>query len=236
MGLEATSSSSPKIDKFFDGKFWATIYATVCQTVAFCSSVLSDWRHPVNWFDKFWKLTIFQMPSMSFRKMMKNLLGIELVDIFNIPLHRRLESFAVFQWTATFLYCGLTSLAFLLMLLFSPFFYIPVLCFSWYFYDYKTPERGGRRFEFIRNWRIWKYCRDYFPILIHRQVKIDPSRNYLFVYHPHGIMAFGAFICFGTNASRFDELFPGLRATLLTLKYQFLFPVQRDYCMAFGKA
>lgn len=47
-------------------------------------------------------------------------------------------------------------------------------------------------------------------------------------------MVHGAFVCFATEALGFRQLFPGIRPTLLSLNYQFLFPFNREYCLALG--
>jgi len=164
----------------------------------------------------------------------RKIFGIEFVDIFNIPMERRLQTLAVFQWTLTFLFLGIACLTVVLAMCFTCFAFLVLLYTAWYMYDFYTPERGGRRWDWVRNWKIWRYYRDYFPVTLHKTSDLCPSKNYLFVYHPHGIMAHGAFINFGTEATGFKKLFPGIRSTLLSLKYQFLFPFNREYCMALG--
>ncbi|KAM8959422.1 LOW QUALITY PROTEIN: protein SGT1 homolog [Lycaon pictus] len=43
---------------------------------------------------------------------------------------------------------------------------------------------------------------------------LDPSHNYIFGFHPHGVLVAGAFGNFCTNHSDFEELFPGFTAYL----------------------
>ena len=107
--------------------------------------------------------------------------------------------------------------------------------YSRYLYDRKTPEQGGRRVAFFREWIIWKYMRDYFPIKLIKTVDLDPNKNYILGYHPHGIMCTGAFLNFATDATGFPEIFPGLQPHLLTLAGQFMFPFFREYFMTTGK-
>jgi hypothetical protein len=230
MGLE-TCKGEKKMAQIRNEQLWVALHALICQTIDVCCSMLLEWRSRALRIKKLYHCP----PEVSVQKMVKSILGVEFVDILHIPLHRRLQTLAVLQWTFTFLYFGLTSFTICVLMLFTPLFFIPLCYLAWYVYDYRTPERGGRRWEWVRSWRVWSYVRDYFPISMHRTAEIDPSKNYMFVYHPHGIMSFGAFSCFATNASPFTSLFPGLRPTLLTLKYQFTFPLQREYCMAFGE-
>lgn len=49
-----------------------------------------------------------------------------------------------------------------------------------------SPECGGRRIHCIREWRLWTYLRDYFPMKLVKTSDIDPSKTYIFGYHPHG--------------------------------------------------
>ena len=161
------------------------------------------------------------------------LLGIEFAPI-NIPLKRRLETFAVLQWTLSFFLMGVCSIAFLVGLLFTRFYWLTLIYIAWYVYDFDKPQTGGRRWHWVRRWCVWNHYRDYFPIRLIKTSDLDPGRNYIFGYHPHGIMGDGAFGSFATEATGFSELFPGIRPMLLTLRTQFLFPFTREYLMATG--
>ena len=164
----------------------------------------------------------------------RTLFGIEFVNIFDVPLERRLQTLAVFQWTITFLYLGLFCFFLAFCMFFSPLWFLALSYSVWFYYDRGTPERGGRRSEWVRNWTVWNYFKDYFPVRLHKTGDLLPTKNYLMIYHPHGIMGHGAFINFATDATGFTKLFPGIRSTLLSLKYQFLFPFNREYVMALG--
>ena len=86
-----------------------------------------------------------------------------------------------------------------------------VLYLTWvYFVDRKTFNRGGRTVEFIRNNPLFKYMRDYFPISLVKTTELDPVRNYIFCYHPHGALSDGLAIGFGSEALQFSEKFPGI--------------------------
>jgi 2-acylglycerol O-acyltransferase 2 len=61
---------------------------------------------------------------------------------------------------------------------------------------------------------------------------LDPRGNYLFGYHPHGIICVGAAYAFGTDAAGFASLFPGLRVSLAVLKPLFYVPFYRDWLQA----
>ncbi|CAH8450825.1 unnamed protein product [Schistosoma turkestanicum] len=57
--------------------------------------------------------------------------------------------------------------------------------------------------------------------------------NYLVGFHPHGILATGAFINFATEATGFSKIFPSFKPFLAILKAHFIAPVYRDLLMSF---
>ncbi|TNN05622.1 2-acylglycerol O-acyltransferase 2 [Schistosoma japonicum] len=58
--------------------------------------------------------------------------------------------------------------------------------------------------------------------------------NYLVGFHPHGILATGAFINFATEATGFSKVFPDLKPFLAILKAHFIAPFYRDFLMSLG--
>ena len=69
----------------------------------------------------------------------------------------------------------------------------------------------------------WKYFCDYFPIKLIKTNELDPNYNYIFGYHPHGIISSGCFGSFGTEGAGFSELFPGIVPHILTLESKLYF-------------
>lgn len=64
---------------------------------------------------------------------------------------------------------------------------------------------------------------------------LDPTKNYVLGFHPHGILVAGAFTNFCTEATGFRQLFPGLKSNLLMLPLWFRAPFFRDYIMSAGR-
>ena len=64
---------------------------------------------------------------------------------------------------------------------------------------------------------------------------LDPSRNYLAGFHPHGVLATGAFTNLCTESTGFSSLFPGIRPHLMMLNLWFWTPFFRDYIMSGGE-
>lgn len=161
-------------------------------------------------------------------------LGIDWAPL-NVPLQRRFQSLGILQFIMSFLFLGVgCSILSLYILFFTKYYWIIVLYICWYAYDYNTPEKGGRRVSFFRRMICWQYYRDYFPVKLIKTSDLDPSRNYIVGYHPHGVMAIGAFLNFATDATNFPGMFPGMNPILLVLKGQFSFPFFREYFMTTG--
>ncbi|MCQ4078819.1 hypothetical protein FK519_29060, partial [Klebsiella pneumoniae] len=68
------------------------------------------------------------------------------------------------------------------------------------------------------------------PFLLHpcvqlvKTAELDPRQNYLMGFHPHGVLAAGAFLNFCTEASGFSTLFPGITPHLMMLSLWFRVP------------
>ncbi|XP_038674477.1 diacylglycerol O-acyltransferase 2 [Scyliorhinus canicula] len=149
-------------------------------------------------------------------------------------IERHLQMISVYQWVISFLIMGIASTIILCYIFFTNFWPIAALYFSWLIIDWNTPKQGGRRSKWVRNWAVWRYFREYFPIRLVKTHNLDPTRNYIFGYHPHGIFCFGAFCNFGTEATGFSNKFPGIRPSLATLAGNFRMPILRDYLMSGG--
>ncbi|XP_032286568.1 2-acylglycerol O-acyltransferase 3 [Halichoerus grypus] len=144
------------------------------------------------------------------------------------------EVVSAYQYVLTFLFMGPFFSLLVLFLLFTSFWSISVLYLVWFFLDWDTPNQGGRRFEWTRNWAMWKHARDYYPIKLVKTAELPPDRNYVLGAHPHGIMCIGTFCNFSTEANNFSKQFPGIQVSSAVLASLFHFPVYRDYIMSFG--
>lgn len=144
--------------------------------------------------------------------------GIDLVPL-NIPIKRRFQTCGVIFFEFLFFQgLSLFGAVTLIFLLFTKFYWITPLYMIWYFYDLKTPNEGGRSSHWTRNWKLWHYYCQYFPMSLVKTVELAQDKNYLFCVHPHGVMSFSAFGNFGTEGTGFSKIFPGLTPHLLVLK------------------
>ncbi|KAI1281854.1 2-acylglycerol O-acyltransferase 2 [Halotydeus destructor] len=164
---------------------------------------------------------------------MARALGIEFAPL-SLPVERRLQTAAILAFLAQFWVLGPLVTVALLSLLFTPFFFIPCLYAAWYFYDRNSMDQGGRKWTPARHWKLWDYFRDYFPIKLVKTSDLDPGHNYMMVCHPHGILASGVLVNFGSEANKVSQLFPGIRSRILTLRELFILPGNREIHLLTG--
>lgn len=161
------------------------------------------------------------------------LLGIQWAPM-DIPMSRRLQTFAAFLWIYLILFGEAFAIYLFIQLVYSKYWWAVLIYGVWMLNDIEICNRGGRSSEWVRNWIWWRYLADYFPIKLVKTVDLDPSKNYMFACFPHGVISLGAFSSFCTNATDFKKLFPGMTCHLITLGGHFLVPFFRDLALALG--
>lgn len=62
------------------------------------------------------------------------------------------------------------------------------------------------------------------------------GRQYIFGYHPHGIISMGAIGGIATDGCHWSKMFPGIPVSTLTLVAQFQLPFYREYLLSLGLA
>jgi 2-acylglycerol O-acyltransferase 2 len=152
----------------------------------------------------------------------------------NVPVQRRLQTLMVLIHTLSI--AGGLALFFLLCTI--PLLWPILLPYLIYVLLSNAGTSGqlSHRSEWIRRSKIWSLFAGYFPARLHRTAELEPTRKYIFGYHPHGIISHGAFVAFATEALGFSQLFPGITNTLLTLDSNFRIPLYRDYALRLGLA
>ncbi|KAL8718310.1 MAG: hypothetical protein Q9225_004539 [Loekoesia sp. 1 TL-2023] len=152
----------------------------------------------------------------------------------SVPLKRRLQTLMVLAHTLSI---ALFLTAFFLLCS-IPLFWPLLFPYTIYVLLSPAPHSGqlSHRSPLLRSLPIWSLFASYFPARLHRSARLEPTRKYIFGYHPHGIISHGAFAAFATEALGFSQLFPGITNTLLTLDTNFRVPFYRDYALAMGLA
>lgn len=64
---------------------------------------------------------------------------------------------------------------------------------------------------------------------------LSPKHNYIIANHPHGIVSYGVFINFATEATGFAQIFPDITPSVGTLEGIFWIPIVREYVMSLGE-
>ncbi|CAG7731508.1 unnamed protein product [Allacma fusca] len=103
----------------------------------------------------------------------------------------------------------------------------------WCIYDRETKTRIKRRSEWLRRLPVWNYFRDYYPSQFVKTADLDPSKNYVFCLHPHGVVVAGS-LNFSTEAGRFSEKFPGIKPFVLVHELLILFSPIRELAIPLG--
>ncbi|CAF1228957.1 unnamed protein product [Adineta ricciae] len=151
----------------------------------------------------------------------------------NIPLYRRRQTLTILTWFLMPWICLYISL----VLLRCHNWYVVgafIAYLTWMVFFQKYPYEGGLKQQWLRRLKWWKWFADYFPIHLHKTYDLPPDRPYIFGYHPHGIISLGAFCNFATEATGFEEKFPGIDLRLLTLKVNFRIPFYGVYLSMMG--
>jgi 2-acylglycerol O-acyltransferase 2 len=152
----------------------------------------------------------------------------------NVPLKRRLQTLVVLSHTIA-LFCLVSWFFFLAANPLLWIFLFPYLIYI-IFSEVSTDGSLAQRSEWLRRQKVWSLFASYFPARLHRTQRLEPTRKYIFGYHPHGIISHGAYAAFATEALGFNQLFPGITNTLLTLESNFRVPFYRDYILRMGLA
>ncbi|EKX54171.1 hypothetical protein GUITHDRAFT_100420 [Guillardia theta CCMP2712] len=98
----------------------------------------------------------------------------------------------------------------------------------------KSPTTGSKKSDWFRRLSWWKHFGEYFPISLIPTAQLDPEQKYIFGYHPHGIISFGAIATFGTEGVGFSEIFKGIDVHLVTLPINFRVPFLREVWLRLG--
>ncbi|TPX32523.1 hypothetical protein SmJEL517_g04348 [Synchytrium microbalum] len=108
--------------------------------------------------------------------------------------------------------------------------YIPYI-----YFDRETAWKGGsNRYQWFRDGIWWRYYRDFFNVKLHKTADLDPKKNYLMAYAPHGIYGLGATVSVQSPYCNFKELFPGIDIKTGTLDSNFNVPFWREWNFAFN--
>mmetsp|Transcript_37653 Transcript_37653/g.86927 ORF Transcript_37653/g.86927 Transcript_37653/m.86927 type:complete len:314 (+) Transcript_37653:2-943(+) len=142
----------------------------------------------------------------------------------------------------------LSYVAFFLLMYYAPSLRVYLIIYWSYicFID-MSHVNGGYSDRWPRAWTMmlrhrYTGLQDYLNTAIIKTADLDPSKNYMFLYHPHGIIGLGLLSAVGTegvgptgglrNGPSFSELFPGIFASVATLNIVFKVPFWHEWLLA----
>jgi 2-acylglycerol O-acyltransferase 2 len=132
------------------------------------------------------------------------------------------------------LFSIISALAVIFILLNPPLWGILIAYGIWWYIDLETPWKNGRSSKWVRSWKAWEYCADYFNAELIKTTDLPADRNYVFAIHPHGVLGVATILNFVTEARNITEMFK-LNFRIVTLPINFRIPFHRDLEVALGK-
>ncbi|KAF5297310.1 hypothetical protein FQA39_LY12149 [Lamprigera yunnana] len=131
-------------------------------------------------------------------------------------------------------YFFLPAIVLILLLITKQWLVIKIYLFWLWRTDNQTPEKCGRRIQFICRLKIWQYLRNYFPVNVIQEAELDSQKNYLFCAYPHGTFPYGMVTLNILYEKNYDHIFRHHTPYLLTSKSFFYSPIYRDLILALG--
>mmetsp|Transcript_19680 Transcript_19680/g.35106 ORF Transcript_19680/g.35106 Transcript_19680/m.35106 type:complete len:444 (+) Transcript_19680:25-1356(+) len=158
----------------------------------------------------------------------------------HVPSNRRIQMFFVLLTFAPLNMIECTSLYFAYAWYFrnNMSMIVPWIAYAIYIFFDRNPSRGGYRWckNWFRSLYLHRFVAEYYPCKLIKTADLPKDQNFVFGYHPHGVISIGAQANFGTDATGFKQLFPGIEMTLMTLRLTFRVPIFREWVMAHGLA
>ncbi|KAG3111940.1 hypothetical protein PI125_g8672 [Phytophthora idaei] len=144
-----------------------------------------------------------------------------LTDVFSfVILH-------YFVWGVPFLVlfyvfhkCGLDYVSIAMVVLYLP---------SFFSGAHKTGK--GNMWEGLRTSSLWGLLNKFLRVKIIREQELDSNKQYIFGFHPHGIIVLSRIAIFGGS---FEDIFPGITYRILGASPMFYIPLGRELCLWMG--
>jgi hypothetical protein len=158
------------------------------------------------------------------------------LESYSMMICETLQTLSVIYFEFLFLqfFTMFTTLFLIYLLVYTSYYWISLLYMAWYIYDHNSMYTGGRINMYLRGLKIWKYYCQYFPMNLIKTDELNTDENYLFCFHPHGVMCFSGFGNFCTEGSSFSKLFPGIKPHVLMLRMLFFMPFTRELLLFTG--
>ncbi|KAJ1922254.1 diacylglycerol O-acyltransferase 1 [Mycoemilia scoparia] len=86
----------------------------------------------------------------------------------------------------------------------------------------------------LLNLKFWEYLVSYFPCTIDFEETLDSGSQYVFGYHPHGILSYGAQLIGGCGKLKMREKCNDIDIRPVALPIALRVPIFGDYLLALG--
>jgi 1-acyl-sn-glycerol-3-phosphate acyltransferase len=96
------------------------------------------------------------------------------------------------------------------------------------FLDGSERTANGRPWKWLWDSPIWRLCSESMGLTILREQKLDPAKQYIFGFHPHGILILSRIATYGGN---WEKMFPDNAVRLLGATAVFYVPLAREICL-----
>ncbi|OQR81982.1 diacylglycerol O-acyltransferase [Thraustotheca clavata] len=94
-----------------------------------------------------------------------------------------------------------------------------------------TVAKGGKQWDGLRMHWLWKLMCEYAGLEMIREVELDPKKQYIFGFHPHGILVLSRLSCYAGN---WEGVHPGIEVRALGATPMFFVPLGRELCLWLG--
>lgn len=106
-----------------------------------------------------------------------------------------------------------------------------IMAYTLYILLDKSPTNGGWTLsdkfqQWCNNAACFRYLAEYFDAQLIKEKDLDSTKQYIFVYHPHGIIGVGVCVALATNGTEFEKHFPGVSFSnaIIQCKYRMELP------------
>ncbi|POM70527.1 Diacylglycerol O-acyltransferase [Phytophthora palmivora] len=90
---------------------------------------------------------------------------------------------------------------------------------------------NGNVWEGLRTSSLWGLLNQFLRVKIIREQELDSNKQYIFGFHPHGIIVLSRIAIFGGS---FEDIFPGITYRILGASAMFYVPLGRELCLWMG--
>lgn len=98
-------------------------------------------------------------------------------------------------------------------------------------YFNRDQHTGGRLWPYLFDSWLWDLATNYQQLKVVRETRLDPTKQYIFAFCPHGLLALSRLATYGRN---WNKIFPGIETRVLGASPMFNLPMCREIVMWLG--